>query len=365
VGSEPRVAFVQDHLVQRGGAERGLLSMLKAAPDALVVTPFYEPSACYPEFREIPMQTSLLNRVRPIRTRHRLTLPVLPLVMSRMHVEADVVICGTSGWAQGVRTSGRKVLYFYALTRWLYEQEAYLKGAGLGRRAAAHGLAPLLERWDRRTVATGDRFITEGSVMKRRLHEIYGIDAEVIPLPNTLDPKDARTPIEGLEPGFFLCASRLMPYKNVDVLVDAFAQLPDERLAVAGDGPLFDPLVERATSNVTFLGRCDDDTLRWLYSACEAVITAAVEPFGLTPVEGASFAKPTVAVRDGGFVDTVIDGVTGVHFPAAVPGEVRAAVERFRQLHFDESAILRHAQQYDEKTFVERITAVIAEEASR
>lgn len=360
----PRVAFVQDHLVQRGGAERGLLSMLKAAPTAEIVTPFYVPEHCYPEFRSCRIRTSPLNRLGPVRRRHRMTLPAMPVIMSGLTVDADVVICGTSGWAQGVRTSGRKVLYFYALTRWLYEQEAYLKGAGRGTRLAAKGLAPVLERWDRRTVASGDRFITEGTVMQRRLREIYGIDAEVIPLPNTLDVGAERREVVGLEPGFHLCASRLMPYKNVDVLVAAFADLPQERLVVAGDGPMLERLRQTATPNVTFLGRCDDDVLRWLYGACRAVITAAIEPFGLTPVEGAAFAKPTVALKDGGFVDTVVDGHTGVHFDAAEPELVRRAVERAAAMRFDEAAILEHSEQYAEDLFVQRVADVIAEESA-
>jgi len=364
VGSEPSVAFVQDHLVQRGGAERGLLSMLKAAPGARVVTPFYEPSACYPEFLEVPMQTSLLNRIRPIRERHRLTLPVLPIVMRQMRVDADVVICGTSGWAQGIRTEGRKIIYFYALTRWLYEREAYLKGSGVGRRVAASLLAPALERWDRRTMATGDRFVTEGTVMQRRLAEIYGVDAEIIPLPNTLDPGAPRRSVAGLSEGFFFCASRLMPYKNVDVLVEAFDALPGQNLVVAGDGPLLTDLRRSAPSNVRFLGRCDDDELRWLYAQCRAVITAAIEPFGLTPVEGAAFGKPTVALRDGGFVDTVIEGTTGVLFDEPEPAAVRAAVRCFEDLPLDEARILEHSCQYDEARFVERIRTLISQETA-
>lgn len=338
--------------------------MLKAAPDALVVTPFYEPSACYPEFRGVAMRTSPLNRVSAIRLRHRLTLPVMPLVMSQMHVDADVVICGTSGWAQGIRTDGRKIIYSYALTRWLYEQDAYLKGAGVGRRAAARALAPLLEQWDRRTMATGHRFVTEGTVMRRRLAEIYGVEAEIIPLPHTLDTSAPRREIAGLSEGFFLCASRLMPYKNVDVLVEAFAGMPQHRLVVAGDGPLLEVLRPSAPPNVTFLGRCDDDQLRWLYAQCCAVITAAIEPFGLTPVEGAAFGKPTVALHGGGFVDTVIDGVTGVHFEQAEPSEVRAAVSRFGDLTIDAGAVLDHSRKYDEATFVERIGALIRQEAA-
>ena len=217
----------------------------------------------------------------------------------------------------------------------------------------------MLGWWDRRTVRSGDRFVTEGTVMQRRLREIYGIEAEILPLPNTFDPSSPGAPVPGLDDGFFLSAGRLVPYKNVDVLVDAFAELPGERLVVAGDGPGMERLRAVATPNVVLLGSCDDDTLRWLYASCRAVITAAIEPFGLTPVEGATFGKPTVALADGGFVDTVLDGETGVHFPRPDPAAVVAAVRRFLTCDFDAARIVEHSRQYDEATFVDRVRGLI------
>ncbi|MGH2725470.1 MAG: glycosyltransferase, partial [Actinomycetota bacterium] len=307
----PEVIFVQDHLVQRGGAERGLLSMLKAAPGAAVHVAFYRPEQCYPEFAEVDVRPFPLDRIGPLSRRHRLAMPLLAPAFSSHRVDADVVICGTSGWAQGVRTTGRKVVYFYALTRWLYERDAYLGARGPLARFGVAALAPLLERWDRRTVASGHRFLTEGTEMRDRLREIYGIEAEIVPLPMALDAAGAQRPVDGLEPGFFLCASRLMPYKNIDVVLEAFARLPEQRLVVAGDGPEETRLRAIAPRNATMFGLAQDDQLRWLYANCAAVVTAAFEPFGLTPIEGAAYGKPTVALRAGGFIDTVIDGRTG------------------------------------------------------
>jgi glycosyltransferase involved in cell wall biosynthesis len=363
--STARVAFVQDHLVQRGGAERVLVTMLRAAPGAEVVTPFYEPSACYDELRAVPLRTSPLNRIAAVRTRHRLTLPILPLVMRQMRADVDVAICGTSGWAQGVPATGRKIVYFHGLARWLHEQDAYLKGASTTRRAAAHAMAPLLRRWDRRTMATGDRYFAASTDMCRRASALYGVDVELMRLPNSLGTTGPAREVPGVEPGFFLCASRLMPYKNVDVLVDAFAGMPDERLVVAGDGPLLASLSARAPANVTFLGRQDDEALRWLYPRCRAVVTAAIEPFGLTPVEGGAFGRPTIALRAGGFLDTVVDGLTGVHVARPEPHLIVAAVHRLAGLDLDEAAIVAHARQYDEDVFLDRLRAVIAEELAR
>jgi len=360
--ADPTVAFVQDHLVQRGGAERGLLSMLKAAPDARVLAAFYRPEACYPAFEELDIETLFLDKIPVLRRHHRLTLPILAPAISRWNVDADVVICGTSGWAQGVRTSGRKVLYFYALTRWLYEVEPYLKGKGVTTRTATRALRPALERWDRRTVGSADRYITEGTVMRDRLRDIYGLDAEIIPLPHTLDISAPQREVPGVEPGFFLCAARLMSYKNVDATIEAFRLRPGDRLVVAGDGPEEQRLRAIAPANVTMMGVAQDDELRWLYQNCAAVISAAYEPFGLTPVEGAAFGRPSVVLRDGGFVDTVVDGETGLFFDLPQPALIAEALRRFHLEAYDEDRVRAHARLYDEQTFVDRIRAVIDEE---
>ncbi len=357
------MAFVQDHLVQRGGAERVLLAMCRAVPEATVVTPFYEPEACYDELRAVPMVTSPLNRIRAVRQRHRATLPVLPLVVRALPVEADVVVCGTSGWAQGVRTEGRKVVLFHGLARWLHEQEAYLKGAGPLRRVAARALAPPLRRWDQATMATGHRFLAASTDMCRRASALYGVDVELLRLPNTLGttgPQEA--PADRLDPGFFLCVSRLMPYKNVDVVVEAFRQLPQEQLVVAGDGPLLDELAAGAPPNVRFLGRCEDPQLRWLYGAAQGLVTVAVEPFGLTPVEAGAFGTPTVALAAGGFLDTVVDGATGVHVPAADPASVVDGVRRLQGLRPDPAEVADHARRYDEGAFAAAVRQLVTDE---
>ena len=359
------VVFVQDHLVQHGGAERVLLAMLDAAPGAEIVTAFYAPDQCYDEYRTQRIRTLPLDRIAALRNHHRVALPLLPFAFSATRIDAPVVFCCTSGWAQGVRATGRKVVYFQALARWLYERDTYLRGAGPVRRAATTLLHRPLERWDRRTVATGHRFLTQSSAMQARLRELYGVDAEILPPPNLLDPAGPTEPFDDLEPGYFLCPARLMPYKHVDVLVDAFASLPGRRLVVAGDGPLLDQLRNRPHPNVTFVGHCNDAQLRWLYRNCTATITAAAEPFGLAPVEAAAFGRPTIALAAGGFLDTVIDGVTGLRFDAPTPAKVAEAVTRFDSAAFDDDALRKHARQYDRAAFVSRIKAIIDEERAR
>ena len=168
--------------------------------------------------------------------------------------------------------------------------------------------------WDKNAAASADAYLANSTVVAERIRSIYGIDAEVVPPPPAITADGPSEPISGLEPGYLLCVSRLLPYKNVDVVVEAASALPDERLVIAGTGPMEHALRLRATSNVTFTGIVTDPQLRWLYANCRALIAASYEDFGLTPLEAASFGKPTAALRWGGFLDTIEEGRTGVYF---------------------------------------------------
>jgi hypothetical protein len=148
------VAFVQDHLVQRGGAERVLLAMLDAAPGAEIVTAFYAPDECYDEYRHARIRTLPLDRIPVLRNHHRAALPLLPFEFSAARVEAAVAVCGTSGWAQGIRATGRKIIYVHSVARWLYDGAAYLRHRGRASVLAARVLRGPLERWYRLTMHT-------------------------------------------------------------------------------------------------------------------------------------------------------------------------------------------------------------------
>src|SRR5437868_3905298 len=121
-----RVAIVHDYLTQRGGAERVVLSMLKAFPKALVYTSLYDPNSTFQEFRNIEVRTLPIDRIGTLRRNHRLALPLLAPAFSQLKVDADVVICSSSGWAHGVKTDARKVVYCYTPARWLYQPDRYL-----------------------------------------------------------------------------------------------------------------------------------------------------------------------------------------------------------------------------------------------
>jgi len=360
-----RVAFVHDNLVQRGGSERVLLSMLAAFPGAPVFTAFYRAEATYPALMEQDVRPLPINRVGPLRRRHRAAFPTLPFLFSRLNVDADVVICSSSGWAQGVQTEGRKVLYFHALAQWLHSPVEHVARASVARRAALGVARSTLVGWDNRTVRSADRHLVMGPAMRARVAQLYGVDAEVLPPPISLDADGPSRAVDGVVPGFFLAAARLMPYKNLDAVVDAFAQLPGERLVIAGDGPEGHRLRSMAPGNVLFIGNADDVELRWLYANCRALVSAGFEAYPLTPIEAAGFARPTVALREAGSVDVVVEGRTGEFFDRPAPDAIAAAVRRVDGGRYDDAEFQRLLDRHAESTFVAGLRDTVEHELGR
>jgi glycosyltransferase involved in cell wall biosynthesis len=167
--------------------------------------------------------------------------------------------------------------------------------------------------------------------------------------------------VAGVEPGYFLCVSRLLPYKNVQAVVDAMGALPGSRLVIVGDGPLRQTLHDRAPANVRFIGDVDDAKLRWLYHHSLALVAASHEDYGLTPLEAAAFGRPSVVLRAGGFLDTVRQGVTGLFFDEPTGVAMTPVLEAAANVVWDSSAILAHAKTFGKEAFIGRLQEVARE----
>jgi glycosyltransferase involved in cell wall biosynthesis len=356
------VAIAHDYLTQRGGAERVALSLLRAFPSAVLYTTLFEPSSTYPEIPGQRVVTGPLNRVGVLRRHHRLSLPLLAPAVATTRVPARVTICTSSGWAHGVQTAGRKIVYCYAPARWLYQGARYLGQHNLTGRAALAVLGNPLRLWDRRAALSAHRYIAVSTMVRDQVKKAYGIEAEVLPCPVTLDLRHQARPVAGLEPGFLLVVSRLLPYKNVDAAIEAVRMLPRQRLVVVGQGPEYERLKRGAPRNVLLLGRVADDQLRWLYHNAAVMIAPSFEDFGLTPLEGARAGKPTVALRAGGYLDTVVEGVTGVFFDALEPWGLRESIVRALSERWDEAAIRAHSSHFSEERFATRLQEIVREE---
>lgn len=367
----PKVAIAHDYLTQRGGAEKVVLSMSRAFPDAPIYTLLYDAANTYPEFADRDIRVSPLNRVALLRKHHRAALPVLPWAAGAMFVDADVVVTSSSGWAHGFRTNGRKLVHCHTPAHWLYALDHYLKPDGdRFKRAVLKIGSPMLKSWDQGAAETVDRYLAVSTAIKDRIRTAYGIDAGVLHSPVAMNPHAEVDPVPALQPWmsdgaepFYLCVSRLMAYKNVDAVVGAFAR-SGRRLVVVGHGPEAARIERMKTDNVMLLSALTDEQMAWLYRSCRALVAASYEDFGLTPIEAAVSGRPSVVLRWGGFLDTVVDGVTGMFFDSPDADSIAAALDRFEATRFDPDALRAHAQRFTEQRYAQALYEAIDELAA-
>lgn len=362
-GYQGTVAIVHDYLTQRGGAERVVLAMAEAFPGAPIHTALYEPEATFPEFADLDVRPLWTNRIGVLRRDHRKGFPIYPLAFSSLRLDADVVLCSSSGFAHGVRVgeSSLKIVYCHTPARWLYDQsDAYLAGWNPAIRLGVQLMRQPLRTWDRHGARSADVTLTNSTMIRGAVKAAYDLEAEVVPPPAPVYDPDLAEAVPGLDPGFVLCVARLLAYKNVDAVVRAFDWLPATTLVVVGEGPEREVLDELAGPNVLCLGRVSDAHLAWLYANCVGVVSASHEDFGLTPLEAASFGRPTAVLRYGGFLDTVVEGETGVFFDEPEAGDIAKAIDEMTARTWDVALITGRAELFAGPIFTRRLHEVIA-----
>jgi glycosyltransferase involved in cell wall biosynthesis len=355
-----KVALAHDYLTLRGGAERVVLAMAEAFPDAPIYTSLYEPDGTFEEFRELDVRTSPLNRLAVLRHHHRLAMPLLAPALSRMDIDADVVLCSSSGWAHGIGTRGRTVVYCHTPAQWLYDPQLFLgETAGPSHRVAlAVARRPLL-RWDRKAAARATTYLVNSTTVAERVRRAYHRESELLHPPPALTPDGPAEPVAGVEPGSFLVVSRLFEYKNLAAVVAAVELVPGARLVIVGRGPDEDRLRRLAGPATRFLLDVDDRQLRWLYASCVALVAAADEDFGLTPVEAYAFGRPALCWRRGGYLDSMNEGVSGLFFDTPTAADIAEAMRAAVQRDWDTQEITRWSERFGREHFVRRLREVV------
>lgn len=248
----------------------------------------------------------------------------------------------------------------YNTARWLYQADEYVAPLAARARLASAVISPSLRRWDRRHGQSADRVIAISRRVRARIEAHWGVDAEIIYPPHGARPDAPQEEIPGIEPGFFLAVSRLLAYKRVDVLLRAMELLPHHRLVVVGAGPEEAALRLSAPSNCMFLRDVSDGRLRWLYANCTALLSAANEDLGLTPLEATAFGKPVAVLRSGGFLETVVEGQTGVFFDEPDAVSVVAALRMLLSNRWHVAELEHHAAKFSSERFVRQLRAAAA-----
>lgn len=362
-----KLALVHDWLNQMGGAENVLEELVDLFPGAPVHTSMYDPAKMPAAYRTWDIQTSFVQRLPGFSDHHQAYLPLYPLAFSRTDLSGyDLVVSNKSGFCHGVRTQNetrRAVHICYCLTPtrflWLYEQYREREQIGGLVNAGLQPLLALLRRWDWAAAQRVDYFVAISSAVQERIRAIYGRESVVIhpPVDTQRYTPDPTVPVGD----YYLIVSRLIPYKRIDLAVEAFRHLPQEKLVVVGDGRDGAALRTTATANITFLGRQPQERLLELMRGCKAFLFPGLEDFGIAPVEAMAAGRPVVAFGGGGALDTVLPGVTGEHFAEQRVESLLAVLERFDPAAYNPAACRAQAEHFGRGVFREKLRAFVAE----
>jgi len=353
-----RLVLAHDQLTQRGGAERVALLLAQNFSPTRFITSIYSRETTYPEFSGTLPETFHLQHVPLFRKDPRLALPLLKAAWSRRTVrpsDGDVLLCSSSGWAHGLPSEIPKVVYCYNPARWLYQSDSYLAGQPWIIREAVSHYAKSLRRWDGEAAHSAERYIAISRVVQSRILSAYGITSDLLHPPITLRPTDPQQPISGIEPGFLLTVGRPRTYKHTDFVCEAVARHPNRPLIVVGGLP------ESRVWPDHIIGLTDvpDASMRWLYANCSAVVGMSEEDFGLTPLEGYVFGKPAITVAAGGYLDTMLEGVTGQHAREMTIDSLDEVLGGFNTTDYDPQLIREFASRFEPQTFLTRLRQIL------
>lgn len=347
-----KLAFVVSWLNQYGGAERVLEAAHALFPEAPVYTSMYDPAAMPRAYRHWDIRVSFMDRLPWVHRRHQFFLPLYRYAFESFDLRGyDVVVSITSAFAHGVRTApARHLCYCLTPARFLWQYDEYVAHESVSRpvRAALPALVASLRAWDRRAAGRVDEFVAISREVQKRIATAYDRAACIIYPPVDVSSFRIAPPAEIGD--YFLIISRLIPYKRIDLAVEAFNRtgLP---LLIGGDGRDRVRLEARARPNIRFLGRVSDQERLDLMARCRAFVFPGEEDFGITPLEANAAGRPVIAFGGGGALDTVIPGLNGVLFDHASASALTECLGHFDVKAFDPAAIRAHAEQFDTRVF--------------
>ncbi len=351
-----RVALVHDYLNQRGGAERVFAHIARAWPDAPIYTALYDERVAGGAFPAPRIHRSYLARIPYANQFFRALAPLYPRAFEAFDFSAyDAIVSSTTAWAKGVLVPSRAVhvCYINTVSRFAFAYEEYV-----GKMAPMRLARPLVDRlvaWDRVAAMRPTRLVANSRNVADRIRKYYGRDADILHCPVDVD----RFCIGSGRGDYFVIASRLLPYKRIELAVRA-AALAGVRLLIAGSGPAEASLRKIAEgTTTTLLGYVSDAQLNELLGNARAAILPGEEDFGLVPLEAAAAGRPTIAYRAGGALETVVEGETGWFFDEPDAGALATALRRFDASQFNPERLRAHAETFAPPQFIERLRAIV------
>ena len=346
-----KIAIVHDWLTNMGGAEKVIESFINIYPEAPIYTLMVNKGNLSEKFQDREIIPSFLQKkMSKKKPNHQKFLPFMPMAFESFDLnEYDVILSSTSSCAKGVVTRPDTVHICYCHTPMRYAWEFYYEYTenigGLKKKLLKYAMN-YIRLWDRVAADRVDYFIANSQYVANRIWKHYRRKSTVIyPPVNT----EYYTP-EGEKEEIYLCLSRLVQYKKVDLAVEAFNRI-GKKLVVIGGGEQLDYLKSIAKPNIIFLGRQPDEVVREYYRKCKAFIFPGEEDFGITPVEAQACGTPVIAYGKGGATETVIDGITGVFFKEQTEESLIDAVDRFEKISIDSGVCRENAEKFGIERF--------------
>ncbi|SFK08210.1 Glycosyltransferase involved in cell wall bisynthesis [Desulfomicrobium apsheronum] len=361
-----KIAIIHDWLIYIAGAENVLAQILKIFPNSDLFSVInhlskedkkvlYDKNTKNTFIQNFPFSKKLYQKY----------LPFMPFAIEQLDVSSyDLIISSSYAVAKGVITGPNQlhICYCHTPIRYAWDlQHQYLTESNLTKgikSLVARYILFKIRNWDYRTANNVDFFIANSKFVKKRIHKIYRRDSDVI-YPG-IDISDFH--FSPLKENYYLTASRLVPYKKIDLIVKSFNKLPNRQLVVIGDGPQLKKIKSIANSNIIILGYQPTEILRHHLQKAKAFIFAAEEDFGIIPIEAQACGTPVIAFKKGGTLETVIDEKTGIFFDDQTEESIINAVNNFeRFFKYDPEIIRNHASKFSNYAFSNKFYAFVIE----
>lgn len=334
------VGLVADWLVTYAGAEKVIAEFISIFPesDLYSVVDFLSDEN-RTLFGNKKAKTTFIQKLPKSRSKYQNYLPLMPLAIEQLDVSKhDIILSSSHAVAKGVLTGPDQlhISYVHSPIRYAWDlQHQYLREAGLNKGLKAQAARWLLHKirmWDYRTANGVDHFVANSQFIARRIKKVYGRTADVIYPPVDVD----RFTLNENKDNYYFTASRMVPYKRIDLIVEAFSQMPDRKLVVIGDGSEMSKIKSKATKNVEILGYQPNHVMQEHMQKAKAFVFAAEEDFGITPVEAQACGTPVIAFGKGGSLETVrpfgVDNPTGLFFENQNVVDIIKAINDFENL---------------------------------
>jgi len=365
-----RVAIVHDWLTGMRGGERVLEAILGLYPEAELYTILHRKGRVSAAIERRPITTSFVQRLPGGERRHQFLLPLLPLAVEQFDLCGyDLVISSSHAVALGALTTAETphLAYLHTPMRYVwrfYEEYFGRKKAGLLVNTLMRPVTHYLRLWDFQAAQRPDALAANSENVRRRIRKHYRRESTVIHPPIDVDRyrPAAAGAARPAEPSYYLMVTALVPYKRVDVAVEAFRRTGTE-LRVVGTGPERARLAQSAPANVRFLGRVPEEELIRLYAGCAAFVQTSEEDFGMAPLEAQASGRPVIAYGAGGAAETVVDGETGVLFGEQSADGLEEALRSFEPERFDGALAVANAERFDLGRFRARFLRWVEREA--